>query len=251
MKPAKQAISSYLQPAAFLLLLLLAWELVPIVLDVPIYVFPRLSEVVKAIWKARSAVGSNLQTTFVEAIAGFGLGSWVGFSVGVLMAESRNVARTLLPYVVASNAIPIVAVAPLVVIWFGHGLLSKVVLAAFLCFFPLCINTYRGLNEHDPIFAELFAVYGATKLEFLRKFKLRNALPYLFAGLKLNATFSVIGAVVAEFVGSSSGLGYGMLQASYSLNTPRLFGYLIVSCALGITMYGLAHLGEALTLRRP
>lgn len=238
------------QPVVFLLFLLAAWEWLPVVLDVPAYIFPRLTDVIAALWSARATVASNLQTTFLEATAGFVLGSWVGFVVGLLMAESRTTARTLLPYVVASNAVPIVAIAPLVAIWFGHGLLSKVVLAAFLCFFPLCINTYRGLAEFKPIYAELFSVYGASKLEFLHRFKLRNALPYLFSGLKLNATFSVIGAVVAEFVGSSSGLGYGMLQASYSLNTPRLFGYLIVSCGLGISMYGLTHLGEALASRR-
>ena len=114
---------------------------------------------------------------------------------------------------------------------------SKIFVSAFLCFFPLCINTYKGLSEYDPIFKDLFFVYGSTKIEFLKKFKLMNSLPFIFTGLKLNATYSVIGAIVAEFVGANSGLGFGMLQASYTLNAPRLWGYIIISCILGMTMY--------------
>jgi NitT/TauT family transport system permease protein len=153
------------------------------------------------------------------------------------MAQSRIIAKSILPYVVASNAIPIVAIAPIVVIWFGHGITSKIILAAFLCFFPLAINTFRGLIEYPTIYRELFNTYGATNYEFLAKFKIRNAVPYIFAGLKLSASYSVIGAIVAEFIGSTSGLGFGMLQASYNLNTPRLFGYLFIACIMGLFMY--------------
>jgi NitT/TauT family transport system permease protein len=197
-----------------------------------------------AIIKSKDAFIDNSLTTFQEAIFGFVLGSSIGFATGVLMAQSKLFAKTVLPYVVASNAIPIVAIAPLVIIWFGHGIASKIILAAFLCFFPLSINTYKGLNEFSPIFQELFYTYGASNYEFLTKFKIRNAVPYIFSGLKLNATFAVIGAIVAEFIGATSGLGFGMLQASYSLNTPRLFGYIFVACAMGLGMYYLMVLLE-------
>jgi ABC-type nitrate/sulfonate/bicarbonate transport system permease component len=230
-------IKDYIIPTLFFISLLLLWEFIPVLFDVPKYIFPQLSIILKDINTNFTLYSSNLSTTFIEAIQGLILGSLVGFITGVFMAQNKTIAKTILPYVVASNAIPIIAIAPLVVIWFGHGMTSKVFLAAFLCFFPISINTYKGLNEYNPIMKELFDSYGSSKFEFLTKFKLRNALPFILTGLKLSATYSVIGAIVAEFIGSSSGLGFGMLQASYNLNTPRLFGYIIISCLLGLIMY--------------
>ncbi len=237
-------------PIGFFLILLILWEIVPAIFKIPNYVFPRISDIIPAVIAAKETFFTNITTTFFEAILGFLLGSSVGFITGILMAEKKMFAKTLLPYVVASNAIPIVAIAPIIVIWFGHGMLSKVILAAFLCFFPLSINTFKGLNEYLPIFKELFFTYGASKNEFLYKFKLRNASPYIFTGLKLSATFSVIGAIVAEFIGATSGLGFGMLQASYNLNTPRLFGYIIVACIMGLSMYYLIVLIEKLIIKK-
>lgn len=237
-----------LLPIGFFMLLLLLWEVLPLIFKIPNYVFPRISDIIPAIIDARETFFTNVTTTFYEAILGFILGSTFGFITGVLMAEKKLFAKTFLPYVVASNAIPIVAIAPIIVIWFGHGMFSKVILAAFLCFFPLSINTFKGLNEYLPIFKELFFTYGASKKEFLIKYKLRNAAPYLFSGLKLSATFSVIGAIVAEFIGATSGLGFGMLQASYNLNSPRLFGYIIVACFLGLSMYYLIVIIEKLVI---
>lgn len=236
-------------PISFFFILLLLWEFIPSLFSIPNYVFPKLSDIFPAIIKSKSAFLDNSITTFHEAILGFILGSSIGFITGVLMAQSKLLTKTILPYVVASNAIPIVAIAPLVIIWFGHGITSKVILAAFLCFFPLAINTFKGLNEYSAIYKELFYTYGATNFEFLIKFKIRNAVPYIFSGLKLNATYSVIGAIVAEFIGATSGLGFGMLQASYSLNTPRLFGYIFVACFMGLGMYYLMVLIEKLTLK--
>ncbi|NVN96674.1 hypothetical protein HXX01_00230, partial [Candidatus Nomurabacteria bacterium] len=124
-------------PITFFLILLIVWEIVPYLFSIPNYVFPRLSDIFPAIIKSKSAFLYNSFTTFHEAILGFILGSTIGLFTGLLMAQSKLFAKTILPYVVASNAIPIVAIAPLVIIWFGHGISSKVILAAFLCFFPL------------------------------------------------------------------------------------------------------------------
>jgi NitT/TauT family transport system permease protein len=236
-------------PLSFFLLILISWESIPFIFSIPDYIFPRLSDIIPSIIKSKTAFLENSITTFHEAILGFLLGSFIGFITGLFMAQSKLFAKTILPYVVASNAIPIVAIAPLVIIWFGHGITSKVILAAFLCFFPLAINTFKGLNEFSSIYKELFYTYGATNTEFLIKFKIRNAVPFIFAGLKLNATYSVIGAIVAEFIGATSGLGFGMLQASYNLNTPRLFGYIFVACSMGLGMYYLIVLIEKLTLK--
>ena len=233
-----------ISPILFLLIILLLWEFLPLLFNTPTYVFPRISEIYQSIVSVKDVVISNVFTTLHEAILGFLLGSFIGFATGILMAESKLFERVFLPYVVGSNAVPAVALAPLVVLWFGHGIESKVILVAFLCFFPLSINTFRGLCEYPAIYKELFFTYGAKNSEFLWKFKMRNALPYIFSGLKLNATYSVVGAIVAEFVGSSSGLGFGMLQASYNINTPRLFGYIIIACVMGLLMYYLMLLIE-------
>lgn len=233
-----------ISPILFFVSILVLWEYLPHKLNIPVYVFPRISDIYLSMFSISDVLVLNTFTTIVEAILGFLLGSSIGFFTGILMAESKLVERIALPYVVGSNAVPAVAIAPLVVLWFGHGIESKVILVSFLCFFPLSINTFRGLCEYPMIFKELFFTYGAKKSEFLFKFKIRNALPYIFSGLKLNATYSVVGAIVAEFVGSTSGLGFGMLQASYNINTPRLFGYIIVACVLGLLMYYLMILIE-------
>ena len=218
--------------------LLLAWEIAPHIFGVPVYVFPPFSAVLFEFGRSCQLIAVNTWTTFQEALLGCFLGCLVGVLIGGTMARWTSLALALEPYLVASNAIPIVAVSPLVILWFGHGLLSKVVVAAFLCFFPICMNTYRGLVAYERTYSELFDVLGATKLEFFLKYQIPNAIPSILSGLRVSATLAVIGAVVAEFVSADSGLGFGMLQASYALNTPRLYAYLIASCGLGLLMYG-------------
>lgn len=228
----------------FSILVLLAWEYLPGSFSIPEYIFPNFSSVVTSLIENKSNVFENSLTTLTEAVLGFFLGCSVAFSLGVLLALSRLWREALLPYVIGSNAIPIVAVSPLIVLWFGHDLFSKVIVAAFLSFFPFAINTYKGLEQITRAELDLFRIYGSTNQDIFWKLRLPKAVPFLFAGLKLSATYAVIGAVVGEFVGADSGLGYGILQASYSLNTPRLFAYLITSCAMGLMMYGLVALIE-------
>ena len=235
---------------AFLILLGLAWQFIPHIFDIPSYIFPTLSQIAEAVYHNRSNVLIHLTTTIIEMVIGFLLGSTIGFLVGIVMAQSRIFSTIALPYVVASNAIPVIAIAPIIILWFGQGIMAKAIVSAFLCFFPLVINTYKGLNNYSTIYQELFQLYGASRLEFLRNFKMPNALPFIISGLKLNATFSVVGAVVAEFIGANAGLGFGMLQSSYSLNTPRLWGYIFISCLLGVIMYLFVYLIEIFILRK-
>lgn len=240
---------NYTIPMAVFVLVLIAWEFLPKAFGVPSYVFPRLSEIANATSTNKPNLYIHFTTTLNEAVLGFIFGSAFGFIVGVAMAQSRLFSHIALPYVIASNAIPVIAIAPIIILWFGQGITAKAVVSAFLCFFPLVINTYKGLSEYNPIYKELFQLYGASKNDFLLKFKLSNAIPYIISGLKLNATFAVVGAVVAEFIGANAGLGFGMLQASYNLNTPRLWSYILVSCLLGVCMYLLMYLFERYLLR--
>jgi NitT/TauT family transport system permease protein len=153
------------------------------------------------------------------------------------MALNRWARDILLPYVIGSNSVPVVAVAPLVALWFGHGMTSKVAVAAFLCFFPLAINAYDGLRDRGGILRDLFAVIGAGPSVYFWNVRMPQAVPFFVSGAKVSVVLAVIGAVVAEFVGSDAGLGFGMVQASYSLNTPRLFAYVILACVMGLLFY--------------
>ncbi len=236
-------------PLVVFVLLILAWEVLPSFLKIPVYIFPKISAIIEALLLNKTNIFIHFKTTLAEALLGFIFGSLIGFLVGIAMAQSKLFSNITLPYVIASNAVPVIAIAPIIILWFGQGILAKAVVSSFLCFFPLVINTYKGLNEYNPIYKELFQIYGATKKDFLFKFKLSNAIPYIVSGLKLNATFSVVGAVVAEFIGANSGLGFGILQASYNLNTPRLWGYILISCLLGVTMYLFIYLFEQFLLR--
>jgi NitT/TauT family transport system permease protein len=239
---------SYISLIVFAILII-SWEEAPTVLGIPSYIFPRLSQVLNAIVSNNANVLIHFETTCTESLIGFLLGSIVGFIVGIAMAQSKLFSTITLPYVIASNAIPVIAIAPIIILWFGQGIIAKAIVSAFLCFFPLVINTYRGLNEYNHIYKELFTLYGASPKDFLLKFKLPNALPFILAGLKLNATFAVVGAVVAEFIGANAGLGFGMLQASYNLNTPRLWGYILISCLLGMFMYSIINFLERIFLK--
>jgi NitT/TauT family transport system permease protein len=223
---------------------LLAWEFLPFILGTPSYIFPRFSEVFKTTFLKSTDWLIYLRVTAYESLLGFILGSVIGLLTGFLMSKSKRILYILLPYVIASNAIPVIAIAPIIIMWFGNGVASKIAISAFLCFFPLAINTYKGLNNFSPLYQELFKTYGATELQFYKYFRIRNAYPFIFTGLKLNATFSVIGSVVGEMIASDSGLGYGMLQSVYNLNMPRLWGLVSVSCILGILAYSIIYILE-------
>lgn len=228
---------------ASLIVVFLLWEFLPQFFEIPQYIFPSISVIInKTFILGREIAFLNTKITLIEAILGFLIGSTFGFLIGLGMAQSKIFSGVALPYVVASNAIPIVAIAPLAIIWFGSGIGSKIAVSAFLCFFPLSINTFKGLQEFPLLSEDLFKVYGASNTDFLIKYKLPNAIPYIITGLKLNAVYSVIGAVVGEFVGSDKGLGFGMLQATYNLDTAKLWGYIIIACIAGMVFYGLVSL---------
>jgi len=229
---------------------LAAAEVVVRMFKVPPYVLPAPTMVLASLFQPNTNLALHVQVTLSESASGFLLGSIVGFLLGVLVAESPLAARTLLPYVIGSNAVPVIAIAPILVLWFGHGLVSKTIVSAFLCFFPLCINTYRGITYATPLYNDLFSVYGSSRWQFFLKAKVPAAVPFIIAGAKLNATYAVVGAIVAEFIGASAGLGFGMLQASYSLDVPRLWAYIVVSVVMGMVFYGVVWAGDLLYLRR-
>jgi NitT/TauT family transport system permease protein len=195
--------------------------------------------------------------TAKEAAVGFALGASIGFALGVILAHSRLLQRGFLPYIVASQTIPILAVAPMVVVWFGsRGLpdwFSVSIIAAYLTFFPVAINTLRGLTAVDPRALELMRSYAANPLYILWKLRLPTSLPYLFAAFKIAATASVVGAIIGELPASiQDGLGGAILNFNqyYSTTPESLWATNLVAAALGITFFLVVVVAEMIVVRR-
>ena len=192
--------------------------------------------------------------TFSEAIFGFVFGAVLGFVLGTVFAHSRLMERGLLPYVVASQTVPILAIAPMVVIWLGAGQLSVAVIAAYLTFFPLTINTLRGLQSPASDQIELMRSYASSRWTIMWKLRLPAALPYIFTALKVSATASVVGAIIGELPsGIGDGLGRAILNFSsdYSLvSTPKLWASIVMAATVGIVFFVSVNLAERLALRR-
>jgi len=192
--------------------------------------------------------------TFSEAIFGFVFGALLGLILGAVFAHSRLMERGLLPYVVASQTVPILAIAPMVVIWLGAGQLSVAVIAAYLTFFPVTINTLRGLQSPAAEQVELMRSYASSRWTIMWKLRLPAALPYIFTALKVSATASVVGAIIGELPsGIGDGLGRAILDfsADYSLvSTPKLWASIVMAATVGILFFVSVNLAERLALRR-
>ncbi len=192
--------------------------------------------------------------TFSEAIFGFIFGAILGFMLGSVFAHSRLMERGLLPYVVASQTVPILAIAPMVVIWLGAGQLSVAVIAAYLTFFPVTINTLRGLRSPAAEQVELMRSYASSRWTIMWKLRLPAALPYIFTALKVSATASVVGAIIGELPsGIGDGLGRAILDFSsdYSMvSTPKLWASIVMAAAVGIIFFVAVSLAERVALRR-
>jgi len=185
----------------------------------------------------------GLVTAF-EALLGLALGGGCAFAVGIVMAHSRALERGVLPWAIALKVTPIVAVAPMFTIWFGFGLLPKVMIAALITFFPVLINTITGLRSVTPGSLDLARSLHASAAEVFFKLRLPSALPFLFAALKIAVPLSLIGAVVAEWGGATQGLGRVILLAHANLDMPELFAAVLVLASLGVLLMALLALAE-------
>jgi len=195
--------------------------------------------------------------TAKEAAVGFALGASIGFALGVILAHSRLLQRGFLPYIVASQTIPILAVAPMVVVWFGGrgypDWFSVSIISAYLTFFPVAINTLRGLTSVDPRALELTRSYAANPLQILWKLRLPSSLPFLFAAFKISATASVVGAIIGELPASiQDGLGGAILNFNqyYSTTPENLWATNVIAAALGIVFFLIVVIAERIVVRQ-
>lgn len=225
-------------------ILILLWEAWVKLFDVPRFLVPAPSEVWAEIWEQPAFFWENMLFTASETGLGFLLAALIGFPLGLLVVESRLFVRTVYPLIVASQAVPKLAVAPLFLVWFGLGMLSKVLIGALIAFFPILIGVVVGLKSVDPGSLQLGRAIGLGRMGTFTKIRLPYALPSIFGGLKIGMTLAVVGAVVGEFLGSTKGLGAVLVVAAGTLNTPLVFAALVVLSVLGVLVYWLIELIE-------
>ena len=231
--------------AALLVLALLgAWELVCRLGGVDPLILPAPTEVAESLWVDRVLLGEDLLVTASEIVLGLALAVLLGGAVALAMHASDGVRRALHPLVIGSQAIPVPVIAPLLLFVLGFGIAPKVIVVALVCFFPLAIALFDGLRAPDPDQLKLMRSLGASKRQTLRLLELPSALPRAFTGLKVAAAVSVIGAVFAEWIGSDSGLGHGLLIAGGQLETARAFAATVLLFTLAIALYAACAAAE-------
>lgn len=225
-------------PAVFVLFVGL-WEWVVRQWDVPAFIAPAPSAVARSLVAGiRSGVYlDHAWVTLGEALAGFAIAAVAGIAIGAGIAQFRIVERTVYPYLVALQTLPKIAIAPLIIVWAGFGLSSKVIIAALVSFFPVLVNVIVGLKTIDQAKLELMHSLRASRWQIFRLVTFPNALPFVFAGLDIAVVFSVLGAIVGEFVGAQRGLGNLILQFNVTLDIAGVFAVLILLAVLGIALH--------------
>jgi NitT/TauT family transport system permease protein len=225
------------------------WQGLTTAFDVETFLLPKPSDIAQAFWDDKGVLWDYGVYTFKEAAGGFALGSGLGILSALLLARFRNVGAALIPFAVAANAVPIIAFAPITNNWFGLlNPFSKMAIAAVLCYFPMLVNTLRGLTTVNPRSIELMRSYAAGDVATFRLVRIPNSLPYMFTGLKVAAVLSMIGAIVGEYFGGpTNALGVSILNDTQLFNFPRAWAGIALASAFGIAFYGAVALVEHLT----
>jgi NitT/TauT family transport system permease protein len=216
------------------------WQAIVMVGDYPPFILPGpwlVAERFVSGW-AEGIIGPHFMTTLTEVLLGLLVGASAGLLTGILLARSRLAARMLSPYIVAAQATPILALAPLIALWFGTGLASRLLICALICFFPVAVATMVGIHSVDPRLVELGRSLRATRWQRLTRIELPSALPQIMGGLRIGVTLAVVGAIVAEWAGGDRGLGVLInLSRGSMFDIPLMFATLFTIALLGVVLY--------------
>lgn len=234
----------FLRLAGGLLIAGLIWEGAVVLFGIRQSTLPRLTEVLAAIAVTPSAYWSSLLRTALETLLGFAAGTIVGVVNGLIFFRIPILRDMLLPIFVVSQTIPVIAFGALVVMWFGNTLLAKAVIAFYLTFFPVTVNALLGLNSVDPRQVALLSSFGATGRQILFRLQLPMALPKIFVALRLGASLSLVGAIVGEWFGDTTGVGVLLLQAMYNENVVAVWAAILCAALLGTSFYALVAFAE-------
>jgi NitT/TauT family transport system permease protein len=238
-----------LLPIGAVLLLLLLWWQAVVQFDIKPFIAPSPVAVAEVLVERFGILMANLLPTAIEAVCGFVLGNIAAIALATVFVYSRTTEEALFPVSVMINSIPVVAKAPILVLLLGNGLEPKIAIAAIICFFPTLVNMARGLRDVRPEQLELMRILSATSSEIFFRIRVPNALPYLFSALKIASSTAVIGAIVGEWIGSNSGIGALILQATYAFDSPLLYATIVVGSVFSALFFGVISLAERYMLR--
>ena len=236
--------SPALRPLWLVVMLIVGWDVFIRLFKIPPYLIPNPLSVAKQLVAEWPMLWRETLPTLYATLAGFALSALVGVPIAMWIAYSRLVESFVYPLLVFSQSIPKVAIAPLFVVWFGFGLVPKVIAAFLLGFFPVVVATVQGFKSVEGDVIDLARSMGANPLKIFLKFRLPHALPSIFSGLKVSVTLAVVGAVVGEFVGSNSGIGYVLQKATGSFDLPLMFAALVLLSLVGVLLFLLLELIE-------
>jgi NitT/TauT family transport system permease protein len=233
----------------FVLLAMVAlWELIVVGLRIPSYLVPSPATVFDSMTQYRGLLATNFLVTLRETLIGFCIGSLVGLPLGFGIVIWRPLERTLYPFLIMLESTPKIAIAPLLVVWVGLGPTTRIIQASIVVFFPVMISTAVGLRSTNPDMIDMMRSMGASRLRVFAKLQIPSALPNIFGGLKVALPLAVIGAIVAEFVGGSDGLGAMLLEAEGAFNTGLLFACIVILALMGIVLFRLVEAIEWLVI---
>jgi putative hydroxymethylpyrimidine transport system permease protein len=241
---ARTAAARFLAPALLVATLVGAWEVYARAGAVDDFILPAPSEIAQALWRDRALLWDNLLVTAREVGLGVIVALVLGFALAVALHFSGLLRRSTYPLLVASQAVPIVIVAPLLVVWFGFGIVPKLAIIALVCFFPVVVTTLDALDGADPDQLKLLRTLDASRWQAFRYAEAPAALPAALSGAKIAVAVAVIGAVFAEYAGSSEGLGHLMLQAIPQLETPRAYAAVVLLAAFAVALFSALGLAE-------
>lgn len=240
----------WILPALLLAALIGAWQLaastgaIANALSLEDFLVPSPAETAAAFWESRSLLAENAWVTLREMLLGLGCAVLAGLGFAVVLHLSKTLRLAFYPLIVASQTIPVLAIAPILVVWFGYGIGAKLWIIALICFFPITVNTLDGLRAVDPEATKMMRTLDASRGQILWRVEAPTALPYFFSGAKIAVAVAGIGAVFAEWAGSDAGLGHMILVDNAQLETARVFAAVVVLAAMTIALFGLLALAE-------
>lgn len=241
-------MSKLIYPAVTLVVLVALWYVAVLVFHVPKYLLPLPEQVIARIWNDFAFLCGHASVTTLVTLGGFVLSVVTGIPLAAVLVASPVLDKAVMPWLVLSQTFPKVALAPLIVVWFGLGYAPKIAVTFLVAFFPVVVSTVVGLRSMENEMLELARSMRASRLQMFWRFRMPLALPNIFSGLKVSVAFSVVGAVIAEWVGSNRGLGYLLLSANGNLDTELLFAVLFFLTVIGIVMYYGVELAERLAI---
>lgn len=233
-----------MRPFWLIIVLIIGWDLCIRLFKIPQYLIPTPWQVVQQLYKEWPMLWRESLPTLYATLGGFVLSALVGVPIAMWIAYSRLVESFVYPLLVFSQSVPKVAIAPLFVVWFGFGVIPKVIAAFLLGFFPVIVATVQGFKSIESDVIDLARSMGASPLKVFIKFRLPQAMPAIFSGLKVSVTLAVVGAVVGEFVGSNSGLGYVLQKANGTFDLPLMFAALVILSMIGVLLFLMLELIE-------